>query len=242
MWLSFQGFLQAYLATRLYAVQADVGTTLWTHPTSGLPQGGAEGPFLFLFVILQLAFYSRRTYPNVAPYPLRITLLAFPDDMAVLTATARQPLPDAPDNTRANQVLDNVTSYLENNCLLVHNLKSATMVENAPALPVRPSDTPMNPLDTATYLTIPQAATPQGVTLPTNPEQTNKRACSWAPTTPTSANEGQRQERKTIRQAKMYKKHLLLSAAKTKSKGTRPRGKKRNKQISRRHACTYTLN
>ena len=71
--------------------------------------------------------------------------------MAVVTATARQLVPDAPDNTTANQVLHDVTSYLENNRLLVHNVKSASMVHNAPHPPLRPGDPPMTPLGTATY-------------------------------------------------------------------------------------------
>ena len=166
MGLLFQGFLQAYLATRMYAVKTDVGTTPWVHPTSGVPQGGAEGPFLFLLVILPLAFYIRRTYPDVAPYPLRTALLAFADDMAVVTATARQPLPTTPDTTWATKVLHDVTNYLEGNQLLVHNVKSATMVHNAPPPPLRPGDPPMNPVSTATYLGVQQAATTSGVTLP----------------------------------------------------------------------------
>ena len=85
MGLPFQGFLQAYLATRMYAVQTDVGTPPWVHPASGVPQGRAEGPFLFLLVTLPLAFYIRRTYPDVAAYPLRTKLLALADDMAVVT-------------------------------------------------------------------------------------------------------------------------------------------------------------
>ena len=43
MGLTFQGFLQAYVATYTYAVKADSGTTPWIHPTSGVPQQGAEG-------------------------------------------------------------------------------------------------------------------------------------------------------------------------------------------------------
>ena len=55
MGLPFQGFLQAYLATRMYAVKTDVGTTPW--------------PFLFLLVTLPLAFYIRRTYQDVGTLP-----------------------------------------------------------------------------------------------------------------------------------------------------------------------------
>ena len=145
-----------------------MGTTPWIHPTSGVPQGGAEGPFLFLLVTLPLAFYIRRTYPDVAPYPLRTTLLAFASDMAVVTATARQPLLTTPDPARATGVLHVVTTYLEGNQLLVHNVKSATMVHNAPPPPLRPGDLPMDPVDTATYLGVQQAVTAGGVTLPPN--------------------------------------------------------------------------
>ena len=168
MGLPFQGFLQAYLATRMYAIKTDVGTTPWVHPASRVPQAGAEGPFLFLVVTLPLAFYIRRTYPDVAPYPLRTTLLAFLDDMAVVTTTARQPLSTTPDPTRATKVLQAVTNYLEGSQLLVHNVESATMVHNAPPPPLRPGDPPMNPVNTATFLGVQQAATTNGVTLPPN--------------------------------------------------------------------------
>ena len=117
--LPFQGFLQAYLATRMYASKTDVGTSPWVHSTSGVRQGGAEGPFLFQLITLPLAFYIRRTYPDVAPYTLRTTLLAFADDMVVVIATARQPLPTTPDTSRATKVLHDVTNYLEGNQLLV---------------------------------------------------------------------------------------------------------------------------
>ena len=145
MGLPFQGFVQAYLATPMYAVKTDVGTTPGVQPASGVPQGGPEGPFLFLLVTLPLAYYIRRTYPDVAPYPLRTTLLASTDDMAVVTATARQPLPTTSHTTRATKVLHDVTNYLEGYQLLVHNVKSAAMVHNAPPPPLRPGDPPMNP-------------------------------------------------------------------------------------------------
>ena len=44
-----------------------------------------------------------------------LTLLAFADDMAVVTATARQPLPDAPNDARANHVLHDATDASEAN-------------------------------------------------------------------------------------------------------------------------------
>ena len=166
MGLPFQGFLQAYLATCMYAVNTDVGTTPCVRPTSQVPQGGAEGPFLVLLVTLPLAVYIRRTYLDVAPYRLRTALLAFADDMAVVTATARQPLSTTPDPTRATKVLHAVATYLQGNQLLVHNVKSATMVHIAPPPPLRPGDPPMNPVNTATYLGVQQAATAGGVTLP----------------------------------------------------------------------------
>ena len=152
----------------MYAVKTDMGTTPWVHPTSGVRQGDAEGPFLFLLVTLVLAFHMRRTYPDVAPYPLRTTLLGFADDIAVVTATARQPLPTTPDATRATKVLHDVTNYPEGNQLLVHNVKSATMVHNAPPPPLRPGDPPMNPVSTATYLGVQQVATTNEGTRPLN--------------------------------------------------------------------------
>ena len=95
MGLPFEGFLQAYPATRLYTVQTNVGTTPRTESTSGVPQGGAEGPFLVLLVTLPLAFYVGRTYRDRTSYPLRTTLLLFAYNTTIVTATARQPLPDA---------------------------------------------------------------------------------------------------------------------------------------------------
>ena len=47
--------------------------------------------------------------------------------MALVTATAIQPVHYAPYDSRANQVIHDFTSYLEINPLVVHNIKSATM-------------------------------------------------------------------------------------------------------------------
>ena len=50
----------------------------------------------------------------------------------------------------------------------MHNFKSATMVHNAPPLPLRPGDPPMTPVSTATSLGIQQAASTDEVTLRPN--------------------------------------------------------------------------
>ena len=60
----------------------------------------------------------------------------------MVTATARQPLPTTPDPARATRVLHVITTHLEGNQLLVHNVKSATMVHNAPPPPLRPGTCP----------------------------------------------------------------------------------------------------
>ena len=85
-----------------------------------------------------------------------------------VTTTARQPLQTTPDTTRATKVLNDVTNYLEVTQLLVHNVKSATMVHNTPPPPHRPGDPPMNPVSTATYLGVQQAVTTNKVTLQPN--------------------------------------------------------------------------
>ena len=99
---------------------------------------------------------------GVEPYTLRTTLLIFADDMAAVTATTRQPLPTTPETTRATKVLQAVTNYLVGNQLPVHNVKSATMVHNAPPPPLCPEDPLINPVSTAIYLVIQQAATASG--------------------------------------------------------------------------------
>ena len=90
----------------------------------------------------------------MAPYPLRTAVLAFADDMAIVTATIRQPLQTARDATCLLRVLHNVTDYLVNNMLLVYSIQSTIMVHNAPPPSLRPGDPPMELVRTATYLRI----------------------------------------------------------------------------------------
>ena len=78
--LPFLFFINGYIQTRLYAVIIAAGLTPWTSTDSGVPQGGAEGPFFYLLVTLPLAFELARVYLGYAPYPLRSPLINFADD------------------------------------------------------------------------------------------------------------------------------------------------------------------
>ena len=77
MSLPILSFMNGYIQTRLYAVITAAGLTPWTGTDSRVPQGGAEGPFLYLLVTLPLAFQLARVYPGYAPYPLRSPLHQF---------------------------------------------------------------------------------------------------------------------------------------------------------------------
>ena len=151
----------------MYAVKTDVGIIPRFHPASGVPQGGAEGPFLFLLVILSLAIYIRRTYPDVSPYPLRTTLLAFADDMAVVTATASQPLSPSPGHRQGHQRTPR--------CHQLPGGQPATGAQRQirhhgtqRTIPATPPRRPAHEPSTATYMRVQQASDASGVTLPPN--------------------------------------------------------------------------
>ena len=53
--LPFYNFASGYIRTRKYTVRTGAGLTPFLEPGSGVPKGGAEGPFLYLLVTLPLA-------------------------------------------------------------------------------------------------------------------------------------------------------------------------------------------
>ena len=63
----FLPFMTGYVHTRLYGVTTATGYTPWTSADSGIPQTGAEGPFLYLLVTLPLAFDVVWEYPGYTP-------------------------------------------------------------------------------------------------------------------------------------------------------------------------------
>ena len=60
------------------------------------PQGGTEGPFLYLLVTLPLALAIEQDYPAYPLYPLLSPLLGFADDTN-LTVVYTPHKPHAPD-------------------------------------------------------------------------------------------------------------------------------------------------
>ena len=127
-WASaFLPLMTRYIKTRLYAVITAAGLTPWNSTDSGVPQVGAEGPLLYLLVILPLEFQLARVYPGKAPYPLRSPLINFADDNLLTAATrhcdpAKARLPTSSDQASANLQL--TTTYLDAHLLLLHPRKS----------------------------------------------------------------------------------------------------------------------
>ena len=165
--LPFYIFTSGYIRTHKYMVRTGAGLTPFLKPGSGVPQGGAEGPFLYLLVTLPLALTIEQDYPTYAPYPLLSPLVGFADDTNLTVAhTPHEPHTPDPGPTvtqQANDLLDVTISYLSRNILIVSPTKSVAMIKgSATPLPLRPQGPPMQVVTTTTHL---------GVILGTNPEE-----------------------------------------------------------------------
>ena len=169
MGFPFLSFMTGYIQRRLYAVITATGLTLWTSTDGGVPQGGAEGPFLYLLVTLLLAFELARVYPGCAPYPLRSPLINFADDNLLTTATRHRNSENAGLSTtteQASAILQVTTTYLDAHQLLVHPCKSVGLADiGTPAPDIRKGE-PLHLEDTTIHLGVTQAMRHHNIALP----------------------------------------------------------------------------
>ena len=164
MGLPFLSFMTGYIQTRLYAVITAGGLTPWTGTDSGVPQGGAEGPFLYLLVALPLAFELARVYPGYAPYLLRSPLINFGGDNLPTTATRHRDPENAgvPTTTeQASAILQLTKTYLDAHQLLVHPRK---LVRLADARTPPPTSGKANPYTRRTPQSTWESHRPRGTT------------------------------------------------------------------------------
>ena len=169
--LPFYNFTSGYIRTRKYTVRTGAGLTPFLEPGSGVPQGGAEGPFLYLLVTLPLALTTEQDYPAYAPYPLLSPLVCFADDSNITNAhTPHEPQAPDPGPTvtqQANDLLDVTISSLSRHNLIVHPTKSVAMIKASATPPtLGPQGPPMQVLTTTTHLGVIKAANPEDATLP----------------------------------------------------------------------------
>ena len=171
MGLPFYNFAFDYIRTRKYAVRNGAALSPFPEPGSGVSQGRAEGPFLYVLVTLPLALTIEQDYPAYAPYPLLSPLVGFADDTNLTVAhTPHEPaIPDTgPTATeQTNDLLDVTISYLSCNNLIVHPRTSVAMIKGSATAPtLGPQGPPMQVVETTTHLGVIQTANPQDTTLP----------------------------------------------------------------------------
>ena len=171
MGLLFYNFTSDYIRTRKYTVRTGAGLIPFLEPVSGVTQGGAEGPFLYLLVTLSLALTIEQDYAAYAPYPVLSSLVGFADDTNLTVAhTPHEPITpdDGPTVTqRANDLLDVTISDLSRNNLIVHSTKSVAMIKGSATAPtLGPRGPPMHVVEATTHLGVIQTTNPDDTTLP----------------------------------------------------------------------------
>ena len=167
--LHFYNFASGYIRTRKYTVRTGAGPTPFLEPGSGVLQGGAEGPLLYLLLTLPLALTVEQDYPAYAPYPLLSPLVGFADDTNLTVAHGPHE-PNTPDpgptvTQQASTLLDVTISYLSRNNPIVPPIKSVAMIKGS-ATPPTLGPQGLKVVTTTTHLGVIQATNPEDATLP----------------------------------------------------------------------------
>ena len=113
--LPYGDFVERYLRSRRYTVATGRRCTEWVTPGSGVPQGGVEGPFLYLLAMLPLMSWIAREYPQLASAPHTSPAQAYVDDA----------VPMARDEKAQQVVQDMMQRYGRDNHLVWGAEKSA---------------------------------------------------------------------------------------------------------------------
>ena len=97
--LPFYKSASDYSRTRKHTVRTGAGPSRFLELGRGVPERGAEGPFLYLLVTLLLALTTEQDYPAYAPYPLLSPLVVFADDTDLMVSHTPKD-PHNPDTDR----------------------------------------------------------------------------------------------------------------------------------------------
>ena len=115
--LPYGDFVGKYLRSRRYTVATEEGCTEWVTPGSGVPQGGVEGPFLYMLTMLPLMSWIAREYLQLARAPHTSPAQAYVDDA----------VPMARDEKAQQVVQDLMQRYGRDNHLVWSTENSAVL-------------------------------------------------------------------------------------------------------------------
>ena len=169
MGVPFLSFMTGYIQTRLYAIITAASLTPWTGTDSGVPKGGAKGPFFYLLVTLSLTFELARVYPGYVLNPLRSPLVSFADHNLLTAATRHRDSENAglPTTTeQASAILQLKTTYMDAHQLLAHPRKSVGLADVGTPAPDIPNGKPRHLEDPTIHLGLTQAMRHHQMTLP----------------------------------------------------------------------------